>query len=74
MVHFRGLKLKPQISPAFSDTSYLRGVGLPGIGFSPINHTTVALHKNDEYLPVNIFLKGIEIYCEIIKSMANVED
>ncbi|XP_068897319.1 aminoacylase-1-like [Tenebrio molitor] len=69
-----GLKLKPQIFPGGTDSRYVRDLGLPAIGFSPINNTPVLLHDHDEYLGVNTFLKGIEIYCKILVSIGNVED
>ncbi|KAK9892863.1 hypothetical protein WA026_022544 [Henosepilachna vigintioctopunctata] len=69
-----GLKLKPQIFPGGTDSRYLREIGIPAIGFSPINNTPVLLHDNDEYIGVKTFLKGIEIYCKIISKIANLED
>lgn len=68
------LKLKPQIFPGGTDSRYVRSVGLPAIGFSPMNHTPILLHDNDEYLNTNIFLRGIGIYCDLISAVANVED
>ena len=69
-----GLKVQPQIFPGGTDSRYVRGVGIPAIGFSPINNTPVLLHDHDEYLGVDTFLKGIEIYCQILTSVGNVED
>ncbi|KAJ8952137.1 hypothetical protein NQ318_018473 [Aromia moschata] len=46
----RGLKLKPQVFPGGTDSRYVRSLGLPAIGFSPINNTPVLLHDHDEYL------------------------
>ncbi|XP_045474119.1 aminoacylase-1-like [Harmonia axyridis] len=69
-----GLKLKPQIFPGGTDSRYLREIGIPAIGFSPINNTPVLLHDNDEFIGVDTFLKGIDIYCKIISKLANLED
>ncbi|XP_049845383.1 aminoacylase-1A-like [Schistocerca gregaria] len=68
------LKLVPQIFPAATDSRYIRGIGLPALGFSPMNHTPVLLHDHDEYLNESIFLKGIEIYENIIPALANLSD
>ncbi|EFA10313.1 Aminoacylase-1-like Protein [Tribolium castaneum] len=68
-----GLKLKVEICQGATDARYVRSVGLPGIGFCPMNNTTVLLHNHDEYLSVETFLKGIEIYSEIVTSLANIE-
>ncbi|KAL3268280.1 hypothetical protein HHI36_007401 [Cryptolaemus montrouzieri] len=69
-----GLKLKPQIFPGGTDSRYLRDIGIPAIGFSPINNTPVLLHDNDEFIGIDTFLRGIEIYCTIISKIADMED
>lgn len=71
---FRNLKLKPQIFTGGTDSRYIRQLGLPAIGFSPMNNTPILLHDNDEYIAVDTFVKGIEIYRKIITEVANVED
>lgn len=38
-----------------------------------MNNTPVLLHDHNEFLNEKIFLRGIEIYCEIISSLANVK-
>lgn len=47
-------------------------VGIPALGFSPINKTKILPHDHNEYLNKDIFLKGIEIYTKIIPAVANV--
>lgn len=47
-------------------------VGIPVIGFSPIMNTPVLLHAHDEFLNKEVFLKGIKIYENVIKGIANV--
>lgn len=47
-------------------------VGLPALGFSPMNNTPVLLHDHDEFLNEDVFLKGIDIYCQIIPAIGNV--
>lgn len=48
-------------------------VGVPVIGFSPMNNTPVLLHANDEFLNKDIFLRGIQIYEQIIPAVANLD-
>ncbi|KAG8228959.1 hypothetical protein J437_LFUL007710 [Ladona fulva] len=67
-----GLKLKPLIFPGGTDCRYIREVGIPALGFSPMNNTPVLLHDHDEFLNEKVFLKGIEIYQRIIPTIANV--
>ncbi|KAK5639959.1 hypothetical protein RI129_010770 [Pyrocoelia pectoralis] len=69
-----GIKIKTEIFTGGTDSRYLRGVGIPAFGFSPMNNTPVLLHDHNEYINQNIFLRGIEIYYEIIASVANVLD
>ncbi|KAF2904641.1 hypothetical protein ILUMI_01525 [Ignelater luminosus] len=68
------IKLKPQIFTGGTDCRYVRGLGIPAIGFSPMNNTPVLLHDHNEYLNKDVFLRGIEIYCKLIPAVANVED
>lgn len=70
----RSLKIKPQIFTGGTDSRYIRALGTPAIGFSPMNNTPVLLHDNDEFLKVSTFLKGIEIYRKIIPAIANVDE
>jgi len=69
-----GIKLKTRIFPGGTDSRYVRSLGIPALGFSPINNTPVLLHDDDEYLSASVFLKGIEYYCHLIAAVGNVED
>jgi hypothetical protein len=48
-----------------TDSRYLRGVGIPAFGFSPMFETPILLHDNDERLAVKVFLKGefVVLFC-----------
>lgn len=67
-----GLSMKLEIFPAGTDSRFLRELGIPAIGFSPINNTPILLHDHDEFLNSNIFLRGIEIYCNLLTKIANI--
>ncbi|XP_075039908.1 aminoacylase-1-like isoform X2 [Mixophyes fleayi] len=67
-----GLKLKPEIFPASTDSYYIRAAGYDALGFSPMNNTPILLHDHNEYLNENVFLRGIQIYTRIIGSLASV--
>jgi len=56
----------------FIFSRYLRAVGIPALGFSPMNNTPVLLHDHNEFLNEKIFLKGIEIFEDVITEMANM--
>lgn len=47
-------------------------MGIPVLGFSPMNNTPILLHDHNERLNEKTFLRGIEIYQEIIPALAEV--
>lgn len=47
-------------------------MGIPAFGFSPMNNTPVLLHDHNERLNEKVFLKGIDIFEDIISEMASV--
>lgn len=58
--------------PGRTDSCYIREIGIPALGFSPMNHTPVLLHAHDEFVFADIYLKGITIYEKLIEKIANV--
>jgi aminoacylase len=66
------LKTKNEIFPAGTDSRYLREVGIPAIGFSPMPNTPTLLHDHDEFLDEKIFLKGIDIFTDLVQNLASV--
>ena len=67
----RGVNLKPEIFPAGTDSAYLRRIGIPAYGFSPINNTPILLHDHDEWLGIDTFMKGIYILESVIAGVAD---
>ncbi|XP_059622565.1 aminoacylase-1-like [Phlebotomus argentipes] len=65
------LKLQPIICPATTDSPFLREVGIPALGFSPISNTPLLIHAHDEFIFAEGYLKGIEMYQKIIHKIAN---
>ncbi|ELV10388.1 Aminoacylase-1A [Tupaia chinensis] len=66
------LTLEPQIFPAATDSRYLRAVGIPALGFSPMNRTPVLLHDHNERLHEAVFLRGVDIYTHLLPALASV--
>nr|CAD7403105.1 unnamed protein product [Timema poppensis] len=66
------IELNPMICPGITDARHYRKVGLPALGFSPINNTPCLVHEADEFLNRKIFLDGIKIYVRLISALANV--
>jgi aminoacylase len=46
-------------------------IGLPALGFSPINLTPILLHDHNEFIEESVFLRGIPIYEAIIPALGN---
>ncbi|CAL4066509.1 unnamed protein product, partial [Meganyctiphanes norvegica] len=67
------VELVKEVFPASTDLKYIRTLGIPALGFSPMNNTPILLHDHNEFLNENIFLKGIDIYKTIITELANVK-
>jgi aminoacylase len=71
-VTFRKLKINKKIFPAATDIRYIRQLGIPAFGFSPMNDTPVLLHDHDEYLNEAVYLRGVDIYEAILERIFNV--
>ncbi|KAJ0175489.1 hypothetical protein K1T71_008648 [Dendrolimus kikuchii] len=67
-----GMEVVPAVCPATTDILPLRNMGIPAIGFSAKTATASRYHNKDEYLNVKTFIKGIDVYYEVIKAIANV--
>jgi aminoacylase len=67
------LKLEKEIFPAGTDSRYLRTMGIPCLGFSPLNHTPILLHDHNERVNERVFLRGIDIFVDLIPALCNVE-
>ncbi|KAM9186174.1 aminoacylase-1 isoform 1-T3 [Dugong dugon] len=66
------LTVEPEIFSAATDSRYIRAVGVPALGFSPMNRTPVLLHDHDERLHEAVFLRGIDIYTRLLSALASV--
>ena len=56
---------------AGTDSRFVRAVGVPCFGFSPIRNTPILLHNHDERLRVDEFTTGIEVYMELLRDLGN---
>jgi aminoacylase len=67
----KDIALYPEIFPAATDSRFLREIGIPAIGISPIKNTPILLHDHNEFLNEKVYLEGIEWYKEVILEIAN---
>jgi aminoacylase len=65
----QGLDFAPRIFPAATDSRFLRLLGIPCYGFSPIVNTEILLHDHNEYLNENVFLKGCDIMRTLVQDL-----
>lgn len=66
-----GITVNAEIFPAGTDSRYFRHLGIPAFGFSPMNNTPILLHDHNEFLNEKVFLRGIEIYQELITQLSS---
>jgi aminoacylase len=59
-----------EVFPAASDSRFLRALGVRALGFSPMRHSEIMLHENDEYIDVAVFLEGLGIMTAVIQRLA----
>ena len=67
-----GIETQPRIFSGATDSRFIREVGVPALGFSPMNRTPVLLHDHNEFLNEKVFLDGIGVFVNIVKEIANV--
>jgi len=65
------LKVRPQVLSANTDARYLREAGIAAFGFSPMPNTPVLLHDHNEFLNEQVFLRGIDIFVDIVQNVGN---
>ncbi|KAJ1923169.1 adenylate cyclase [Tieghemiomyces parasiticus] len=55
-----------------TDSRWVRCLGIPCLGVSPMRNHPILLHDHDEYVTVNCYLEGIHYYEHLIEELANV--
>jgi aminoacylase len=68
-----GARVEREIFPAGTDSQFLRAIGVPAVGFSPLPGTPILLHEHNEALSVATFLTGITTYARVIEELAAAE-
>ncbi|GAA0168433.1 hypothetical protein LIER_23150 [Lithospermum erythrorhizon] len=67
-----GKLAKPEILASTTDAKYMRQIGLPTFGFSPMKNTPILLHDHNEHLKDTVYLEGIKVYESAIKSLSSL--
>ncbi|CAI9114612.1 OLC1v1015370C1 [Oldenlandia corymbosa var. corymbosa] len=66
-----GKLAKPEILASTTDARFMRQLGIPTIGFSPMKNTPILPHDHNEFLKDSVFLEGIAVYKSIITSLTS---
>ena len=48
-------------------------LGIPALGFSPINNTPILLHDHNEFVNEKVFLRGIKVYEDVLANLASAD-
>lgn len=64
--------LEKEIFPAGTDSRFLRALGIPCFGFSPMRACPILLHEHDEYIPNSAFVEGIDVYVNLIPTLSEL--
>lgn len=64
---------KPEMLASTTDARFMRSLGIPVFGFSPMKNTPILLHDHNEFLKDTVYLEGITVYECIIKSLSSFE-
>ncbi|CAL9217839.1 unnamed protein product [Arabidopsis halleri] len=68
-----GKLAKPEILASTTDSRFLRTLGIPVFGFSPMTNTPILLHDHNEFLKDTVFMKGIKVYESVISALSSFE-
>ncbi|KAK9270272.1 hypothetical protein L1049_025849 [Liquidambar formosana] len=66
-----GKLAKPEILPSTTDARFIRQMGIPALGFSPMKNIPILLHDHNEFLKDTIYLNGIKVYESLISSLSS---
>lgn len=64
---------KPEILSSTTDARFMRQMGIPTLGFSPMVNTPILLHDHNEFLKDTVFLNGIKVYENLISALSSVQ-
>ncbi|KAM0952631.1 putative N-acyl-aliphatic-L-amino acid amidohydrolase [Dioscorea sansibarensis] len=62
---------KPEILASTTDARFMRQLGIPALGFSPMANTPILLHEHNEHLKDTVFLRGIKVYEHVISALSS---
>ncbi|VVC39298.1 Peptidase M20,ArgE/DapE/ACY1/CPG2/YscS, conserved site,Peptidase M20, dimerisation domain,N-acyl-L- [Cinara cedri] len=66
------MKLNTCVATGGTDARFIRNEGIPALGFSPMNNTITLAHDHNEFINEKTFIKGLDIYYNIIKGLAQI--
>jgi aminoacylase len=67
-----GVPTEMEIFPAATDSRYVRRVGVPAFGFSPMRLTPSLLHDHNECLSRRTYLEGVDVMTAVVRNLASL--
>jgi aminoacylase len=67
-----GVPVEKTIFPAATDSRYVRRVGVPAFGFSPMRKTPSLLHDHNEYLNRQTYAEGVAVMTAVVRDLASL--
>ncbi len=68
-----GHKIEVEIFPAATDSRFVRELGIPAFGFSPMRRSPILLHEHNEYIDESVFIEGIGVYEKLLPRLADTD-
>ncbi|XP_042463365.1 aminoacylase-1-like [Zingiber officinale] len=69
-----GKLARPEILSSTTDARFMRQMGIPTLGFSPMKNTPILLHDHNEFLMDSVFLNGIKVYEQVISALSSLPE
>ncbi|CAH2108375.1 unnamed protein product [Euphydryas editha] len=69
-----GITVDAIVCPAASDLIAIRSKGIPALGFTTKRNVLSKAHDINEYIDLNTFIKGIDVYVALLKKICNLPD
>ena len=66
------MEVEPEIFPAATDSRFIRKLGVPALGFSPMKNTPILLHDHNEKLHKDVFTAGIQVYVDLFQDLFQI--
>ena len=74
--HFPGARVVPSVSTGFTDSHFLRDLGITAYGYSPFavpSSDFAGVHGNDERISVENISRGVRVMTDVVRRWTAVD-